>query len=223
MSQHADNTYIADYYARRAKEYDKVYEKPERQSDIAELREVLREMLQGHRILEVACGTGFWTEPIADVAQSMVAVDVNEEVLEVARSRLSGTPKVRFLRDDAYVLAQVKGSYSAVFAGFWFSHVPKQKRKGFLETIHRKVSPGGLVAMADNRYVEGSNHPVTGMDSEGNTYQTRKLDNGRRYEVLKSFLKESDFTDLLSDSTEDFAFRELTYYWYLSYRIRKTP
>jgi hypothetical protein len=60
------------YYAARAAEYDDVYGKPERQDDIRSLRTLLRELLSGHSVLEVACGTGFWTEEIAVTASHIL-------------------------------------------------------------------------------------------------------------------------------------------------------
>ena len=66
MNTPTDSTYIANYYAKRAREYDKVYEKPERQSDIAELRSMLCDLLKERWVLEVACGTGPAVLPITD-------------------------------------------------------------------------------------------------------------------------------------------------------------
>ena len=53
---------LVAYYRLRAAEYDNVYAKPERQDDIAALGERLSELLAGCRILELAAGTGFWTQ-----------------------------------------------------------------------------------------------------------------------------------------------------------------
>lgn len=75
------------YYAARAPYYDAVYLKPERQDDIAFLRTHLPERLQGRDVLEVACGTGYWTRHIAPLARRMVATDGTAEPLEFARLR----------------------------------------------------------------------------------------------------------------------------------------
>ena len=219
MTDPAENSYIAEYYSRRAKEYDKIYEKPERQEDLETVRGILRKQFVEHDVLEIACGTGFWTAVIANVAKGIAAIDVSDEVLEIAKNRLAGSAKVSFHKEDAYRLTYPRGSFSAGFAGFWFSHVPVKKRKMFFEVLHGKLRKGGLFMMIDNRYVEGSNHPITDWDEEGNSYQTRKLDNGREYKVLKNFLREADFRDLLADTARELEFRELTYYWCLSYRI----
>ncbi|MDX1488039.1 MAG: hypothetical protein R3268_07560, partial [Acidiferrobacterales bacterium] len=72
-----------NYYSRRASEYEEIYEKPERQRDLARLKTMLGDLLRGQRILEVACGTGYWTAVIAPVAQSIVATDTSEETIAI--------------------------------------------------------------------------------------------------------------------------------------------
>ena len=57
--------HLLAYYAQRAHECEQVYEKPERQPDLHQLRIWLRDALAGYRILEIACGTGYWTEAVA--------------------------------------------------------------------------------------------------------------------------------------------------------------
>ena len=78
---------LETYYARRAAEYEKIYHKPERQSDLARLRTDLPSLFDGERVLELACGTGYWTPLIAARAEAVVAVDYNEETLQLARTK----------------------------------------------------------------------------------------------------------------------------------------
>src|SRR5688572_4875365 len=78
---------LTDYYAARAPEYDRVYEKPERQGDLAKLRALVRETFRGADVVDIACGTGYWTEILAEVARSVVAIDINDSVLQIAARR----------------------------------------------------------------------------------------------------------------------------------------
>ena len=48
-------------YARRAAVYERVYAKPERQADLRAMKAALPVAFAGRRVLEVACGTGWWT------------------------------------------------------------------------------------------------------------------------------------------------------------------
>jgi len=78
---------LADYYAQRAAEYDDVYRKPERQADLARLRELLPPLVAGRRVLEVAAGTGYWTRLLATTAAGITATDINAETLAIAAQR----------------------------------------------------------------------------------------------------------------------------------------
>lgn len=60
------NTDIISYYKDRAKEYEKKYSKPERQEDLKSIATILQEIFADKQVLEIACGTGYWTEKIAD-------------------------------------------------------------------------------------------------------------------------------------------------------------
>jgi demethylmenaquinone methyltransferase/2-methoxy-6-polyprenyl-1,4-benzoquinol methylase len=214
------NTDLASYYARRAGEYDRVYHKPERQNDLALLTDRLRALLAGHRVLEVACGTGYWTEAIADVTTSIVATDINPEVLEIARAkRLPDDTDVRFIEADAYTLEGVGDGFDAALTAFWWSHIPKSRVDAFLRSLHQRLMPGALVVICDNLYIEGSNTPISRTDDEGNTYQMRGLEDGSAHEVLKNFPDETELRRALPSTAREIGYEALPYYWLLWYRL----
>ena len=66
-------TKMADYYAKRASEYERIYQKPERQADLEKLQAILTEVCAGLDLLEIACGTGYWTQYARSSAKSIVA------------------------------------------------------------------------------------------------------------------------------------------------------
>lgn len=206
------------YYAARAREYDRVYDKPERQADIRSLKEWLPFLFRGSRLLEVACGTGFWTQFIAPLAKEVVAIDYAPETIAVAQSRVP-RDKVSFLVGDAYDLPLNLGSFNAAFAGFWFSHVPKKRQREFLSGLSAAVMPGATVVLVDNLYVEGSNHPIAEQDTDGNTFQTRKLEDDSVHRVLKNFPTEPELRALIAGIGHDIEFTQLEYYWVLRYVV----
>jgi SAM-dependent methyltransferase len=213
-------TDLLHYYSARAHEYEQVYAKPERQDDLRRLHALIAPHFAGRRVLEVACGTGYWTRVIAPRADSVTACDLSPEVLDVARARQPDGASVRFVLADAFALSDVPGDFDAAFAGFWISHIPRKDVRRFLEGLDRRLPVGSRVMLADNRYVEGSNWPITRTDTAGNTYQRRRLDDGREYEVLKNFLPATELRELIRDSggvqTE---IGELTYYWWATYLV----
>jgi protein-L-isoaspartate O-methyltransferase len=90
------------YYARRAGEYERVYEIPAWQPALADLRRRVPEFFAGRRVFEVACGTGYWTAYVATTALGVHATDVNDETLVLARARPWPRGNVTFERRDAY-------------------------------------------------------------------------------------------------------------------------
>lgn len=204
------------YYAARASEYDLVYQKPERQADLAMLQAWLPTVFAGSRVLEVACGTGFWTQFIAPTASAIVALDAAPETLAIAQARVPAG-KVSFIVGDAYALPLNLGSFNAAFAGFWFSHVPKHRQREFLQGLSAAVEPGATLVLLDNRYVLGSNHPVSEQDQDGNTFQTRQLQNGTVHRVLKNFPKEAELRMLTAGLGHRLEYRQFDYFWALVY------
>ena len=202
---------LADYYRDRATEYDAVYDKPERQEDLARLRALLPPLVAGRSVLEIAAGTGYWTTALSASAQSVLATDVNDETLAVARTRSYGPGEMRFQVADAYDLGAVPGRFDAIFAGFFWSHVPRADVRRFARALIDRVEPGGVVIFADNRYVEGSNHPITRTMPDGDTFQTRSLSDGRTFEVLKNFPTVAQFTADVAPS--QVSWTDLTYFW----------
>ncbi len=55
---------IVNYYAERAAEYERIYQKPERPADLRELRGFVELAVAGAHVFEVACGTGSPPFPI---------------------------------------------------------------------------------------------------------------------------------------------------------------
>jgi len=206
------------YYKERAKEYEKIYTKPERQADLISAEDILQNLFCKKDLLEIACGTGYWTEKISKTAKSIVASDVNEAVVEIARQKNLGDT-VRFEIADLHNLEN-KQRYDGLFGGFIWSHIFLQDLDSFLESIKEKLHKNGLVVFMDNNFVEGSNTSITSTDQFGNTYQLRKLDNGKSYSVLKNFPTQEFIIKKLSSIAIDIKVINLKYYWIVSCRLK---
>ncbi|WP_338758499.1 class I SAM-dependent methyltransferase [Massilia sp. METH4] len=210
---------LIEYYARHAADYEKVYDKPERQADLAALRGKLPELLRGHKVLEIACGTGYWTRLIGATAASVHATDINEATLALARDRQSGG-NVTFAQADAFDLPAAPGQYTAVFAGFWWSHVKREEQDRFLAQLRAKLGKDVLLVLLDNTYVDGSSTVIARTDQEGNTYQIRTLGSGERMEIVKNFPTDSYLRKKLAAAVKEIRIERLPYYWLLTARLK---
>jgi SAM-dependent methyltransferase len=210
---------MRQYYAQRAQIYERVYHKPERQSDLRAMESALAAPFAGRHVLEVACGTGWWTPHGARRATSWLATDLNPETMAIAQTKAL-PPVVRFAIVDAYTLAGLEEQrFDGAFAGFWWSHVPLARLPGWLELLHSRLQPGAQVMLLDNRFVDGSSTSISRRDAEGNTYQRRTLDDGSVHEVLKNFPDRQSALVAIGERARDVNWNEHTHYWVLSYTL----
>jgi demethylmenaquinone methyltransferase/2-methoxy-6-polyprenyl-1,4-benzoquinol methylase len=217
-SSGSDADVMRAYYAARAAEYDRVYDKPERQQDLRAIERWLPSVFGSKSILEVACGTGYWTRFLAPVAARITAVDASIETLNIANARVAA-PHVQFIVGDAYRLPVAPLAFDAGFAGFWFSHVPRARVAAFLRGFHGAMASGAKVVLLDNRYVDGSSTPIAEHDAEGNTYQMRRLDDGSKHRVLKNFPSEEELRHAFAGVARELRLHEWQHFWALEYRV----
>ncbi len=208
------------YYAKRAREYERIYDKAERQDELAWLRGRLPALFEGRRVLEIACGTGYWTQFIARKAAHVSACDINEAVLEIAREKAYPKGRVDFAKADAFSPGRLCEGCDAAFAGFWWSHVRKSDLARWIASMAKALPAGALVGILDNRFVAGSSTPVSRRDAEGNTYQLRPLLSGETHEVLKNFPTAAELADAVRPFAAEAHLEETLYYWLLVLRLR---
>ena len=207
---------LPEYYAQRAAEYEAIYRKPERQADLLAAAAFLQEIFNNRSVLEIACGTGYWTEAIARSAKNILATDINESVLDIARCKDYPRQNVIFETADLYRL-KPEHQAEALFGGFIWSHIKKSGLPAFIDTTNGLVQPGGTVVFIDNRYVPGSSTAIAEQDAEGNTYQHRSLQNGDVYTVLKNFPAKAEIEALLNGKACNIRYIALTYFWIAAY------
>jgi ubiquinone/menaquinone biosynthesis C-methylase UbiE len=175
-------------------------------------------MFAGCKLLEIACGTGYWTQFLAPVVASLIALDAAAEPLAIARARVPDH-RAAFLLGDAFVPPIRAGHCDAAFAGFWFSHVPRARWQEFLRNLHAVLRPGARVVLLDNRYVEGSSTPLAARDAAGDTWQMRVLADGGTHRVLKNFPNEAELRAELAAHATRFDYLQWPHYWAVAYEV----
>ena len=185
-----------EYYRARAGEYDEWFLRQGRYDHGAELnqawfaeveqvRAALAVFQPAGRVLELACGTGLWTQHLHRYAEQITALDSSSEVLELNRQRLD-SDRVRYVQADLFRW-EPDASYDVVFFSFWLSHVPESHFAGFWEMVRRALKPGGRAFLIDSRYdptTTARDHSLGGRDM---TTMTRRLNDGRAFEIVKIF------------------------------------
>jgi len=219
MTVHTD---MQAYYTQRAAMVDCVVESPVQKADLAPMRQKIGNLLSGLNVLELACGTGYWTPCLAQSAARVLAIDSNPAVLTIARTKHLPNHNVVFMQADAYALQSIPAQVdlNACFAGGWWSHVPRARQVAWLDGLRDYLKPGAQLVMLDDIYVEGHSTPIARTDADGNTYQICRLPNNERYEILKNFPTDSNLRKRLSGHLKEIRIERLEHYWLLSGRIK---
>jgi ubiquinone/menaquinone biosynthesis C-methylase UbiE len=148
------------YYRARAPEYDEWWQRRDRydwgeeqllewQRQVAVLDDALTAFGATGSVLELAEGTGWWTERLARTADRLTVVDSSPEVLALNRERV-GRSDVNYVVADLFDW-QADSRYDVVFFSFWLSHVPRRRVGGFWSLLDSCLAPSGRVFLIDNR------------------------------------------------------------------------
>lgn len=102
----------------------------------------------GERILELGCGSGYYTRALAAVGADVTATDLAENYLEQARAFVGDElgRRVRFRCEDAQRLSSPDGCFDKVLMTEVLEHLPEPER-GLAEAV-RVLRPGGLLVVS---------------------------------------------------------------------------
>lgn len=213
-----DDRVLRDYYEARATSYDQAYA-GESPPWVHEMVADLRTVLGRRNVLEIACGTGVWTDRLAPAAASITAIDPSPAMRQIAADRLAGHPTVRVCDGDAYRLEQTEGDFDGGLAMQWLSHVPAQRRAEFLAAWHRRLGRGAVVFLGDNQLTGDWADELIRRPDEADTYEPRVVSDGRQYVIVKNYFTEDELRALVAPAAEDLRITMGTYWWWLSYRV----
>jgi demethylmenaquinone methyltransferase/2-methoxy-6-polyprenyl-1,4-benzoquinol methylase len=210
------------YYRERAREYDEWFYRQGRFdqgaqlnarwfSEIDEVVAALEACRLAGDILELAPGTGIWTERLVRAATSVTAVDASPEMIEMNRARVANE-RVSYIQADLFSWRPAR-LYDAVFFGFWISHVPRERLDAFLAAVAAMLRPGGTVFFVDGQRQPDStaiDHELPAPDSQ---IMVRKLNDGRAFEIVKNFYAPGDLAERCTRAGFQIEVRETAHYF----------
>lgn len=197
------NTDLIKYYSLRAGHYDEKFQRgePARMAEQADLISGLQNMFAGQRVLEIACGTGFWTQVLAETAAHITALDASENALAAARTKGIPAEKVTFIQGDAISLDNIGGTFGGIVMNFWLSHLPRNSLPAYLRQVSEFLEPGGIIFAADDVYIPGVGGELIG-EKEEDSHKLRKLPDGSEHKILKNYFTETQLRDMFSQFSE---------------------
>ncbi len=187
------------YYRARATEYDDWflrlgrYDRGEDATrrwfeQVEEVRQALRTLpLDEKNILELAPGTGIWTEELCNRVAHLTAVDASSEMIALNLQRLGNrAEKVTFIEADLFEWLPTQ-QFDAVVFCFWISHIPVGRIDEFLANVVKMLIPGGTVFFLDARKEHTSTAADHVLPTRDEELMTRRLDDGREFTIIKNF------------------------------------
>ncbi len=215
-----DSKLLEDYYEVRAPEYEAVYgfTDPARRKELEEIEDLAKTSFSGKNVLEIACGTGYWTELLSIHAKSILALDSSEAMLEIARTRKYAQQNVTHKRYDAYSLKELPEAlnsekFDAAIAGFWMSHIPKELMPAFLSGLQTCLKTGAPVLFLDNNLVEGMGGPVVEKPDSSDTFKERKLADGSTHVILKNYFTKQALQTIIKPYANQININIGQWYW----------
>jgi ubiquinone/menaquinone biosynthesis C-methylase UbiE len=195
------------YYRARAKEYDEWFYRQgyydrgevlneEWRQDAQIVRDQLLDSPKLPHILEMAGGTGIWTQELVKISDKLTVLDASPEMIEINRAKVQ-SDKVTYQLADLFQW-QPEQQVDMVFFGFWLSHVPKEKLSPFLETVHRALKPDGRLFFIDSQKIQTGTSNRQKVDTV-NDVQKRVLNDGSEFEIIKIYYNHENLTKVLNE------------------------
>ena len=195
-----------EYYRARANEYDEWFYRRGRYdrspeinqrwfNEVAVIKSILHQIGVVDDILELASGTGIWTQELLKIGKKITAIDASEEMIAINRSKLNSL-SVEYHLIDLFTW-QPDTEYDLVFFAFWLSHVPPKLLDSFLTKVYQSVRVGGQVFIIDSSFEPTSTANNHILENDGNIYKTRKLNDGQEFQIVKIFYQPDELHDQL--------------------------
>lgn len=194
------------YYRARADEYDEWWERRGRYAlgreanelwhqEIGELREIFDSLSLDGDVVELAPGTGYWTELLVQRARSVTAIEGAPEMIACNRARLGlMADSVTFIQHDIFDWVPSRRFDAMVFC-FWISHVPRRRLSEFFATCRDALHTGAPMFFVDN-LSEQPGFSVDEVRSDSRSELTqRRLNDGREFTIIKNFYDPEDLRD----------------------------
>ncbi|GAA5201560.1 hypothetical protein GCM10023322_81800 [Rugosimonospora acidiphila] len=196
-----------DYYRRRAGEYDATA-----YGDVEAARPLIARLVAqlrpAGRVLEIACGTGLWTEALAGLAETVTAIDTAPEAMAIARDRV---PAANVAFEVADVFSWNPGTrFDVIFFSAWLSHVPEDRFDQFWRSLRGLLVEGGRVLFIDEHVDESGKEVFVAGREE---IVERRLNDGSTFRVVKNFVDPDRLEPRLAALGWDCAIHRATDRW----------
>ncbi len=167
--------------------------------EIDQVLTVFDQVQLGEHVLELASGTGNWTQRIVKRVDRVTAIESSVEMVAVAIAKLGEeSNKVRFVIKDIFD-SEMDATYDSVVFGFWISHVPRNRMAHFCSMVSKWLKPGGQLFFIDDKAPMEVASMVQDESSQIDRYELRDTAQGGNYRIIKNYYTSNVLEKLFSD------------------------
>ena len=129
------------YWSRFADTYDRNMEYVVGKSLLYQITEELNHLPKQGKVVELGCGTGYFTKTMGQKSQTIMATDLSDSLLEAARKRLGECPNVGIQKENCMETSFPAEAFDCVFMANLI-HVVESPGEA-LHECHRILRDGG--------------------------------------------------------------------------------
>jgi ubiquinone/menaquinone biosynthesis C-methylase UbiE len=119
-------------------------ERPRKSEDVDLLKELVRGLSKGSKVLDAGCGPGVPVTRYLARFFRVTGVDISEQQIKLARNLV---PTAKFICDDIETLTFPDESFDGICSYYAIFHVPRSSHKKILKNFYRMLKPGGLALL----------------------------------------------------------------------------
>jgi ubiquinone/menaquinone biosynthesis C-methylase UbiE len=187
------------YYDERASEYEEAYvlgtgtasipDPDVFRREAALLTGVVERCVRG-RIVDLACGTGYWLPHYARQCSSITLVDQSPRMLDECRKKvaaLEALDRASISQSDVFDYSFTPEAYDAALVGFLISHLTDDQERLLFERLRAMLALEGRFLILDSAW-----SPERARVNRKVDQQERRLNDGTRFEIYKRYLDRQD-------------------------------
>jgi demethylmenaquinone methyltransferase/2-methoxy-6-polyprenyl-1,4-benzoquinol methylase len=187
------------YYDERAPEYEDAYTRGTGTASIPDpdvfvteaklLAAIVREFAGG-RLIDLACGTGYWLPFYADRCSHITLFDQSEKMLAESRTKLDRLglgDRSTVLQGDFFDQAFGSTRYDCALVGFFLSHLTESQEPLLFHALRAMLGSSGRFLLLDSAWSEERARFNAKLEQ-----QTRHLNDGTSFEIYKRYCDRGD-------------------------------
>ncbi len=188
-----------DAWANRENDFDRGHHNEAWHAEKRRLAAALTRFWPGGNVLEIAGGTGQWTERLIRYTPLVTVIDAAPEALEENRKRTAKhTKMVEYHHGDVFTWDPPE-RYDVVFFSYWLSHVPPERFEEFWRQVDRCLKPDGRVFLIDNLPSPEAEALDPEIPAGDDVSVMRPAPDGRLYRVWKVLYRPEELRKVLLD------------------------